>query len=78
MAPPRGAPAFARLPQPAVHRAERDPEPLGQHALAALAPLVRRQHALPQVHRQRHGFGSSKARRNAAPNQPFNSPGKLL
>jgi hypothetical protein len=30
---------------------------------------VRRQHALPQVRRQRHGSGSSKARRNAAPHQ---------
>jgi len=51
MAPPRGAPALAGLPQPAVHRADRDPGPLGQHALAALAPLVRRQHTLPQIHR---------------------------
>jgi hypothetical protein len=45
----RGAPALARLPQPAIHCPNRNPEPLGQDALAALAPLMRRQHALPQV-----------------------------
>ena len=77
-APQRGAAALARLPQPAVHRADRNSEPLGQHALAALAPLMGRQHALPQVYGQRHGFRTPKARPNADPNRPFNSPGNPL
>ena len=74
----RGTPALARLPQPAIHRANRDPEPLGQDTLAALAPLMRRQHALPQVHRQRHGSRASEAMLNAAPNQPFKPASKPL
>ena len=70
----RGAAALPRLPQPVVHRANRDLEPLGQHTLAALAPLMRRQHALSQVYRQGHGSDPSKATNNALPNQPFRSP----
>jgi hypothetical protein len=48
---PGGAPALAGLPQPAIHRANRNPKPRRQNTLAALAPLVRRQHPFPQVRR---------------------------
>jgi hypothetical protein len=74
----RGTPALACLPQPAIHGPNRNPEPLGQDALAALAPLMCRQHAPPQVHRQRHGSRASKAMLNAVPNQPFKSVSKPL
>jgi hypothetical protein len=74
----RRTPALAHLPQPAIHRANRNPEPLGQDALAALAPLMRGQHTLPQIHRQRHGSRTSKAMLNAASNQPFKSGSKPL
>jgi hypothetical protein len=51
----RSAAAFAGPPQPAVHRAQRDPESLGENPPAALAPHMCRKHPLPQIRRQSHG-----------------------
>jgi hypothetical protein len=42
----RSAAALPRLPKPGVHRADRNREPIRQNTLAALASIMRGQHAL--------------------------------